>query len=215
MKIFEMESELFKQWANGRRDFVPDGIVSEHDYIAAQLKLCFILKEVNDEGSGGWDLRKFIRDGSRGHTWNNITRWVICINDLYTDTPWQSIESIDKEQRANLLRTICAMNLKKYPGASTTVTSEFQDYVESDQSYIRKQYSFYKPDLTICCGTGWDFRYALGLNDEQIFRTSNDIEWFKNTDGAPVIVYKHPQARVLGADLVYELVVAIREILAC
>lgn len=214
MKIVENESELFTQWANGREDFVPDGVVSEQDYIESQLKLCFILKEVNDEGGGGWDLREFIKEGACGKTWNNITRWVICINNLYTDTPWSSIESINEEQRAELLRPICAMNLKKYPGSSKTVTSELQEHVERDQSFIRKQYGFYKPDLTICCGTGWDFRYALGLNDEQTFKTSNGIEWFKNIDGAPVIVYKHPQAWEAGATLVNELVVAIREIIA-
>lgn len=214
MEIRDKEFELFSQWANGREDFVPDGVVSEQDYIASQLKLCFILKEVNDEGGGGWDLREFIKEGSCGNTWNNITRWVICINDLNADTPWLSIESINKEQRAKSLRPICVMNLKKYPGASTTVISELQDHVERDQSFIRKQYGFYKPDLTICCGTGWDFRYALGLNDEVIFRTLNGIEWFKNIDGAPVIVYKHPQARVASSTLANELIVAIREIFA-
>ena len=79
MEIRDKEFELFSQWANGREDFVPDGVVSEQDYIASQLKLCFILKEVNDKGGGGWDLREFIKEGSCGYTWNNITRWVICI----------------------------------------------------------------------------------------------------------------------------------------
>jgi hypothetical protein len=214
MEIFKKESKLFSEWSKSRDDFVSDGVVSEKDYITSELKLCFILKEVNDEGGGGWDLREFIKEGACGKTWNNITRWVICIDKIGTDIPWSSLESIDKTQRTELLLPICAMNLKKSPGGSTTNQTEFEDVVEEDQSFIRQQYNIYKPNLTICCGTGWDFRYALGLNDGEIFETSNGIEWFRNHDLNPVVVYKHPQAWIKGSTLTYELVNAIREVLA-
>lgn len=50
--------------------------------IDSDLKLMIILKEVNDRHGGGWDLRKFLRDGARDQTWNNITRWVRGIGTL-------------------------------------------------------------------------------------------------------------------------------------
>lgn len=214
MSIFEKESELFNKWSKNRDDFVSDGVVSEKDYHTSELKLCFILKEVNDQGGGGWDLREFIRQGACGKTWNNITRWVMCINKKDIDIPWDSLESVNEAQRAEVLLSICAMNLKKSPGASKTIQAELEEAVEQDQDFIRQQYNIYEPNLTICCGTGWDFRYALGLNDGKTFKTANGIEWFRDHELNPVIIYYHPQAWIAGKTLNYELVKAVREILA-
>lgn len=124
MSIKERESELFHKWENNRVGFVTDGVVSEQDYLNSKIKLCFVLKEVNDEHGGGWDLREFIRTGSRSQTWNNVTRWVKSINNGNDDIPWANLESISEKQRIDTLRTICAMNLKKSPGTHTTVRAD-------------------------------------------------------------------------------------------
>ena len=81
MNITKQEFELFEQWKHSRSGFVFDGVVSECDYIKSNIKLCFVLKEVNDEGGGDWDLREFIQQGARPQTWDNITRWVKCIRN--------------------------------------------------------------------------------------------------------------------------------------
>ena len=60
MSIYEDETKLFDSWIGKRDGFVVDGVVSEEHYINSPLKLRFVLKEVNDEGGGGWDLRQFI-----------------------------------------------------------------------------------------------------------------------------------------------------------
>jgi hypothetical protein len=85
MEIFKKESNLFSEWSKNREGFVVDGVVSEEYYLNSSMKLCFVLKEVNDEGGGGWDLRQFIRDGARWQTWDNISRWVKCISKLDQD----------------------------------------------------------------------------------------------------------------------------------
>lgn len=63
MSITEQEKELFALWSVNRKGFVFDGVVSETDYLASGLKVCFVLKEVNDIDGGDWDLRQFVHGG--------------------------------------------------------------------------------------------------------------------------------------------------------
>lgn len=212
MSIKEQESELFDEWSRNRECFVTDGVVSEMDYLQSEVKLCFILKEVNDLNGGGWDLREFVRDGARPQTWDNIARWVQCIRSGHEEVNWHRLESVNKEQRVKLLRTVCVINLKKSPGTHTSVKAKFEAAVEEDKSFIKRQYDIYSPDITVCCGTGWDLRYALELEDNSVFETSRGVKWFSNSQGKPVVMFSHPAARVQHSLLVYGLIDAVREI---
>lgn len=212
MSITEQESALFNEWCVNREDFVVDGVVSETDYLNSKYKLCFVLKEVNDEGGGGWDLREFIRNGARSQTWNNISRWVQCIQKKDEDIDWRLLGEISEADRINSLKSICAMNLKKSPGSHTTVRASFDTVVTEDKIFIKNQYDMYNPDIKVCCGTGWDLRNVLDLNDGEVFETTRGIKWFKNHQNSPVIMFAHPAARVQDSLLVYGLIDAIREI---
>ena len=61
MSIRYEEERLFSVWSNGRSGFVTDGVADERLYRESETKLLFVLKEVNDLGGGGWDLREFVR----------------------------------------------------------------------------------------------------------------------------------------------------------
>ncbi|EGQ7944638.1 hypothetical protein [Vibrio cholerae] len=213
MSIYEDETNLFNSWIGKREGFVVDGVVSEEHYINSSLKLCFVLKEVNDEGGGGWDLRQFIRDGARWQTWDNISRWVKCISKLDKDVSWSELANITEDDRKDTLKSICAMNLKKSPGGHTTIKASFNKVVAEDKEYIQKQYSLYNPDITVCCGTGWDFRWALDLDKTEVYETSRGISWFLNTEGKAVVMFAHPSARVQDSLLIYGLADAVREIM--
>lgn len=213
MKILTQEEALFAEWRSNRSGFVSDGVVSEADYLESEVKLCFILKEVNDPKDGGeWDLRTFLYKGARPQTWNNIARWVNNIRFINRDIKWAALSSVTKEYRKQHLRSICAMNLKKSPGGHTTNVTKFKDVVEDDRAYIKRQYDIYHPDITICCGTGQDFRLATEMSHTKVLKTSRGVKWFKNLDGNPVIMYVHPAARVHASFLTYGLIDAVREI---
>ena len=213
MSIYEDETNLFKSWIGKREGFVVDGVVSEEHYINSSLKRCFVPKEVNDDGGGGWDLRQFIRDGARWQTWDNISRWVKCISKLGKDVSWSELANITADDRKDMLKSICAMNPKKSPGGHTTIKASFNKVVAEDKEYIQKQYSIYNPDITVCCGTGWDFRWALDLDNTEVYKTSRGISWFLNTQGKSVVMFAHPSARVQDSLLIYGLVDAVREII--
>jgi hypothetical protein len=212
MAISSEESVLFEKWKGNREGFVFDGLVSELDYLKSNIKLCFVLKEVNDLGGGGWDLREFIGGGARWQTWDNVSRWVTCIRDLNSNIKWSELEKVDDNSRRDTLRSICAFNLKKSPGSHTTEKASFNAVVSEDKDYIKKQYDLYNADITVCCGTGLDLRWALDLNDGEVFETSRGIKWFKNKQDKPVFIYPHPAARVQDSLIVYGLIDAIREV---
>nr|WP_086939388.1 hypothetical protein [Thaumasiovibrio occultus] len=213
MSIYDEENNLFSCWRGQREGFVADGIVSEEHYINSPLKLCFVLKEVNDKAGGGWDLRQFIRNGARWQTWDNISRWVKCVSKFDKDVSWSELANISEDDRKDTLRSICAMNLKKSPGGHTTIKASFNKVVDEDKEYIQKQYSLYNPDITVCCGTGWDFRRASGLDKAEVYETSRGISWFLNSKGKAVVMFAHPSARVQDSLLVYGLADAVREIM--
>ncbi|MDA0155987.1 hypothetical protein OH460_27200 [Vibrio sp. Makdt] len=91
MSIFEKETNLFNCWIGKREGFVVDGVVSEEHYKNSLLKICFVLKEVNNEGGEGWDLRQFILDGARWQTWDHISRWVKCFSELDRNVSWSEL----------------------------------------------------------------------------------------------------------------------------
>lgn len=213
MSIFNQEQELFSRWRQERVCLVEDGVVCESSYLNSPMKICFVLKEVNDPEGGGWDLRKFLLKGGRPRTWNNITRWIHAIRHLEFVPNWSEYENVSAEFRVELLRSICAFNLKKSPGSHTTHRASFDQAVTADKSFIKEQFSFYDPDLTICCGTGWAFRNSIELNDVPLKETSRGIKWFNLESGKPVIMFSHPEARVQDSLLLYGLTDAVKEIL--
>jgi hypothetical protein len=214
MTISETEEQLFTDWQKNRDRFVRDGVVSETDYSNSIPKIAIILKEVNDPGGGGWDLREFLSEGGRSQTWNNVARWVHGIRNLSSLPNWDFYAEITNEFRIETLKSICAMNLKKSPGTHTTDHASLNVVANEDKEYIRRQYSFYDPDVTICGGTGDLFKSVVGHDSYEWNTTKRGIWWYKRDEKKYVVHFAHPEARVHSPLLVYSLLDAIKEIFA-
>ena len=213
MTIVEREEELFREWEKRRESFVPDGAVSEQDYLKSCPQIAFILKETNDPGDD-FDLRQFLRDGGRWQTWDNVARWVHGIRNLPSECDWSFYENLDERFRREMLRSIVAMNLKKSPGGSSTDSADLRTVAEDDAADIQKQYAIYDPDITICGGvesTGGAFRGLVhpGMDWRQ---TTRGILWYRRSAQKYVVAFPHPEARVQDALLLYALLDAIKEI---
>jgi len=212
MSITDKENSLFGEWKGNREGFVSDGVISEQDYLNSDIKICIVLKEVNDFGGGGWDLREFIADGARSQTWNNVVRWINGIRNIGRDISWNEFEDIKKEDRQSSLKSICAMNLKKSPGTHTTNTASLNNVANEDRDFIERQFALYNPDITICGGTGELFKDVAGFNEFEWKRTNRGIWWYQRAPKKYVVAYCHPEARVDNPLIVYGLIDAIREI---
>ncbi|MCI5144469.1 MAG: hypothetical protein D3923_02845 [Candidatus Electrothrix sp. AR3] len=210
MNISQVENNLFQQWQGRRKGFVHDGVVSEADYLASKLKIVVVLKEVNDPGGGGWDLRKFLAKGGRAQTWN--TRWIYGIRNLDSLPEWDFYSKITNEFRMQMLKNICAFNLKKSPGTHTTEYSSLNVVANEDKDYIQEQYAIYDPDLTICGGTGDLFKSVVGHAAKEWRTTKRGIWWYEREPFKYVVAFAHPEARVQKSLLVYGLLDAIDEI---
>lgn len=212
MNIREQEDELFSVWSCHRDGFVADGVVSEVDYLASKIKLCFILKEVNDPDGGDWDLRDFLFEGARHQTWDNVTRWVKSIKNLPKEIYWNELSNISELERSESLKSISVINLKKTPGTHTADYASMETVANEDKRLIQKQFSIYNPDITICGGTAELFKYIAGYENAVWKMTTRGIWWFERENGKYVISYNHPEARVHKPLLIYGLLDAIKEI---
>lgn len=214
MSIYEAEEQLFQQWQENREGFVRDGVISEEDYIVSTPKIAFILKEVNDPGGGGWDLRKFVFKGGRPQTWNNMARWVYGIRNITAVPEWAFFEKIPETFRIKTLRGICVLNLKKSPGTHTTNHASLKTVANEDRELIQRQYSLYDPDITVCGGTGDLFKRVVGHELPEWKKTTRGIRWYEREANKIVVSFAHPEARVQSSLLVYGLLDAIREVYA-
>ena len=217
-RIAEKEDKLFEAWPARQESFVRDGIVDADEYARSRVKLLFVLKEVNDLGGGGWDLREFLRCGGRGLTWNTVTRWIEGIERLPCIVPWDELSPIDKNRRKRVLRKIAAVNLKKEPGAGVADYDQLREATQRDRQFISAQLSLYAPDYVICCGTlVKDLLFGPGpisvypLNDDDWKSTRRGVR-YSIVNGTPHIAYLHPQARMPGNLIHYGLIDAVAEL---
>lgn len=215
MNIRVKENKLFEKWSANRKGFVVDGVVDEESYLNSSLKIMFILKEVNDPDGGDWDLREFIRKGARSQTWNNVTRWILGIQNIEKSIDWKEIQEITEEQRKECLKSICAINLKKSPGGHTTDNNALSQVVNEDKIFLNEQFSIYNPDLVICCGSVVSrlFHNLVEFSEKPDWKmTMRGIWYHVYQSNRYVIEYSHPEARVADYLLYYGLVDAVREI---
>lgn len=216
MSIRERENELFEKWSAYRKGFVADGVVDEKSFLNSSPKIMLVMKEVNDSDGGEWDLREFIREGARSQTWNNVTRWIFGIQRIDISIDWNEIQNISNDQRKLLLRSICAINLKKSPGGHTTDKNALFQAAIEDKKFLNEQWDIYDPDLVICCGSvvSGFFHKLVKFSEEPDWKMTKRGIWYHEFQtNRYMIKYSHPEARVDDCLLFYGLVDAVREIL--
>jgi len=212
--MMEQQEELFAEWKRGREYFVSDGVVCESEYVKSPIKLLFLLKEVN--GGKEWNLCQYLENGGRAQTWDNVARWIEGIFRINEDICWSELDSgkeSNTSRRKKYLKSICAVNVKKAPGGSTSDMDEIKSTGIRDAEYLKKQISIYKPEIIICCGTENVYSKAIADGKLQWKRTSRGV-WYACDGNRIVVSYVHPEARVQSSLIYYGLIDAIKEILA-
>jgi hypothetical protein len=211
MSIVEREDALFKRWAIERPGFVKDGVMDEVTYLSSPTKMVFILKEANDPGGGGWDLRQKIREKCEG-LWVHVARWAYGIANMDRDVQWDELEPLGEHVKV-FLKSVCIMNAKKCPGGGVAESKGLQDIVEKDAVFIREQFEIYNPDLIICCGTRWLLDLiAVPEQPGDLKFTRRGIGFREFRPGKFQVAYWHPGARMAPCLLHYGLVDAVREL---
>ncbi|XWN38179.1 MAG: hypothetical protein ROO71_04425 [Balneola sp.] len=207
--IRSKEDALFDEWSEKYPSFVRDGVISENAYENSKLKILLILKEVNDKGGGGWDLRNYVSEKPRGMTWNMVSYWVKGILDLEKSFDWKCLKETKKSDRAEYLQSIAVMNLKKTPGGGSSDEKEIREFTQDDREYLSKQFNLYNSDIVICCGTG---KFVKEIIEVDWKKTTRGIKYGEFENNKYIYSFYHPQARYPNHFKYYMLIDAIKEL---
>ena len=212
-KIFEEYKKAFPEQAD---HIVYDGLASVENYMQAPVKIVFLLKEVNDEGGGGWDLRDVMCEGERTSTWNNVTQWTEGLFDLAKkekEKNWEHYANITEDRRKDILKYIGAVNLKKIPGSYVADGNAVFSESLKNKDFLLAQLDLYQPDILICGGTFDNLYYHLLENKQpKIETTTRGIQYCIDENNTIIIDYHHPAARAKAQILLYALLDAVAEI---
>lgn len=211
--MIEQEKSIFQEWKNICPNLVKDGMVNPEIFRKSDPRVLLILKEVNDEGGGNWDLREFLRNGGRWQTWNTVTRWLKGITNIESNLKWTQLENISSKERKQYLKRLSVINLKKAPGGSSSQIEQVKNAASRDKILLNQQFELYNSDIIICGGTGGIVTECLDKVKPKNWEfTSRGIKYNRLGNGSYLFSYYHPQARIKESFLYYGLLDAIREV---
>lgn len=218
--IVQRENELFQEWRKTTPNLSEDGLVNPYYYIASEIKILFLLKEVNSKE--GFNLKDFVRNGGRTQTWDNISRWTYGILNYNKEFDWDEIEAINnKAVRKEWLKFIGVMNIKKTPGGHTVNSKALRKGSANGKEFLKRQLNLYydnintRPDIIIACGTETSRLFHVNIpfaTERSWAHTKRGVPYYEFEDGKYFVKYAHPEARVGDNLLFYGLIDAIREL---
>ena len=200
----KMENDFLEKWSEEYKDksFLKDGVIDEEIYFKENTRVLFVLKEANWI-NGRDDMKKYLKDPDLSKnwwkTWNNIARWTLALLD-----GGEYSRYISSEHRANILRRIAFINLKKEGGDNQADAVELIEAAKEDKEYINKQIEMYRPDIIICCGKSGKSNatilrdYVLQDNISEWKRLNNSVYYYflnQNNKQIPIVSFVHPQMR--------------------
>ena len=133
----------------------PDGIINIEKYLSAELRIMWILKEINSDGDGDqWNMIDTIKDWSGKpipknwrKTFNNI---LYTTNGILTKTLWEDQQDQDEHPEiTHQLSKIAYCNIKKVPGSSQTDMSLLKKYYNASEKHVLKQINKLEPQVII------------------------------------------------------------------
>ena len=181
----------------GYKRFIYDGVVDAERYIAAPIKVCFLLKEcyvsVTAAQNDIKDHKEWLITGEYPHDHH----WVkyICdpneddddctyslVDNLRQEAPWSKMwnavthitdvifnsAGIDVSHSA-AIQHIAVVNLKKSNGAPTSTDKDIIHYAEDDRPYLLEELKLLAPDIIVCGGT-FDLCKAAGVFPDDLRR---------------------------------------------
>lgn len=191
-----------------------DGVVDENEYLSSAIRTTFLLKEINGEETVEIDGKKVTRQMSSDweymnwmyeqatimsqplyKTWPNACLWIEVL--FNPDATYQSCLNkygyFDTERLRSNLRKISIVNIKKTPGAGSSVYSEIEAAAKDKRNVelLHKEISTVAPQLVICGGTFHFAKMIFNVMSDEIKTLSTGTEYFLR-DGRVYLDFVHP-----------------------
>jgi hypothetical protein len=158
----EMKAELYAMAASEKsiHDPITDGVVDIDRYLSSSPRMLWILKEPwealkDGEGSGGWSLTQnlipeLISERKIGGipTYRKmayVTYSVLNNFATYSDIPYATVDPRVGES----LKSIAYINVKKFPGKTTSSAANIASYYRRNREVLKKQIATINPEIVI------------------------------------------------------------------
>ncbi len=186
-------------------DPIFDGIVDECRFKLAPIKILWILKEPwenleDNEKGGGWSVtRDLLLNGEFENNKGSYPPMAYVSYSIangflnYADTPYL----MESDNVRDALRTLAYINIKKFPGGTTSEGIDIQSYYTLYEDFLINQIEDINPEVVIFGGTHYFFQNKLSLND---MSTQSDGPSFANKNGRLYIAAYHPNQRTISKD---------------
>lgn len=144
---------LMEEWATRHRDkgwanFISDGVVNAEAYEKSGLKICFFLKEAYTKEED-WSLTEWLNTGAITKMWGRVAEWTYGIRNVtITDIPTKP--QLTREQKAELIKSIAVVNVKKSNGNIQSDYADLLQYAVEDCNYLKREMDMLKPDVIVC-----------------------------------------------------------------
>lgn len=156
-QITEIDKQI-EAISYGGRTAIKDGIVNVDKYLASDLKIMWILKEVNSPDDEDWDMRDVLKNLKSECGTKVKTGWASTFNSIIYTTYGilnkkfkQDIPKTDEDpQIIDVLNNIAFVNVKKVSGGAKAIHNKLEDFHKKHGKILKKQIEVFNPDVIIC-----------------------------------------------------------------
>lgn len=198
MSINQKLSVLYTDWQQSHPGhFVAGGVVDEDMFNSSEVKILFLLKEVNDtEQAENWSLVQLMQDQIKRkkfyHTWLTVGHWIFGMQQGFPAYQKLLQMSFKEDNITEGLLSIATTNLKKSGGSYESNEVEIREHARINKNLWMKEIEIINPDLVICGGTFSIVKELLGF---EITKCDSGADVGKALNTTFVEFY-HPMYRV-------------------
>jgi hypothetical protein len=192
MKLEKRNNELLGKWKLARpeyKTFMNDGILCESIYNKTIPRICFLLKEGNDNFI---DIAPIGDDEGYGPDGNSKVFWRLMSSWIYVMTcAWNNLKLDEKvlyEYREKPVNSVAYINIKKFcENKSNSNHNDLFEYARRDKEFLLKQMEIANPDIIYCGGTKslFDELYKSHEIEDRVYLANKRI----------IVDYYHPSCR--------------------
>lgn len=186
---------LMEQWKSthknrGWKNFISDGAVDPTIYGKSSPRLCFFLKEAYTKGiDTDWSLTEWLASGAMTRMWGIVAEWTYGIRNT-TPEYIPHKPQLNRSEKAELLRTVSIVNVKKSNG---NVNSDYVDllhYTMADRTFLKRELDILSPTVIVCGNNSSLLRllYGAELQEDGQVSAEGDIPYkFMRENGYAVV----------------------------
>lgn len=216
----EVNAQLLEMAASnaGLKHFpITDGVVDIDQFLSSSPKILWILKEPweklkDGEIGGNWSLTSYLKeDGKIGNkgSWARMAYVTYSVFNNYLK--YEDIPYVTKDPKVGpSLKKIVYINVKKFPGQSTSVRSEIEFYYNRYRGLLKKQITTINPDVIIFGNILSLFLNDLDLKIED-FKSEGSVEVCRKKARLYINAYHPSYWRISGEKYVDDIVAVIRQ----